>query len=123
MTIHLNPEIRRRAILQYLEIRGTSTSKHINESVCISRSAMNVLLRSMVEDGEVVVHQRSAIKGGTNYYTAAGDTPIVEAKPAAPRANVEPWYTIHRGSDGAHPIPSQGGQGNVRERVWAGSSM
>jgi len=123
MTMHLNPEIRRQAILHYLEFHGTSTAKNINESVGISRSALNVLLRSMTDDGEVSVQQRSVHKGGSNYYTAIGDTPAEDFKPAAPRANLEPWYTIHRGADGAHPIPNQGGQGNVRARVWAGSSM
>lgn len=122
MTKKISAIRRRQAILDFLNEGGEATAAQISEGVGLEkRTTLNYLLE-MRTDREIRTEERQVGRMITHIHTALVTKTVFTPPPPPPKPNLEPWRTVHMGSDREHPIPSQGGQGALRRTVFVGAN-
>lgn len=106
-----NPIPHRQMLLTSLNQHGTSTIRQMMERVPLQKSAISRHMQYMVDTKEVSIERKLGNRAVTFYYTA--EAKITKGFVLVTKEPVKdgPWRTVHRGTNGAHPIPNQGGQG------------
>jgi hypothetical protein len=116
---------RRKEALDYLKSTGGATCAEVCAALGWSKSVGIKHLKDLRALGSVV---RSDTRVGVHTVTGKEpDATIFRRVPpdkllALRAANTRSGVTVHMGSSREHPIPNQGGQGAVRQRVGIQSS-
>lgn len=108
-------EANRQGILDHLVKNGKSTLRQIQGSVKLSRSVLSGYMLDMVEAREVTSESSGVSKFAPYYYSALVVCTYRKVGLLTLQENLG-VRTVHRGTNGAHPIPDQGGQGRATPR-------
>lgn len=116
---------RRKEVLDYLNSHGAATCAEVCAELGWSKSTGIKHLKDLRAMGSV-----ARTDAFVAVYTATGkeqDTTVFRRgpairQPAQREARTGPGVTVHLGSSREHPLPNQGGQGAVRQRVGVQST-